>query len=126
MKVLITGGAGFLGSALANALIAGGHTVRAVDDLSSGDPERLNPAVHFQRGDVADIPRMWTMLQGVDVVCHLAARVSVSESVLYPGEYNATNVGGTIATCRRRQSLCPCATAGFCSGILAAGRHFGT
>lgn len=97
MKVLITGGAGFLGSALANALIAGGHTVRAVDDLSSGDPERLNPAVHFQRGDVADIPRMWTMLQGVDVVCHLAARVSVSESVLYPGEYNATNVGGTIA-----------------------------
>ena len=96
MKVLITGGAGFLGSALANALIAGGHTVRAVDDLSSGDPERLNPAVHFQRGDVADIPRMWTMLQGVDVVCHLAARVSVSESVLYPGDYKATNVGGTM------------------------------
>ena len=94
MKVLITGGAGFLGSALANALIAGGHTVRAVDDLSSGDPERLNPAVHFQRGDVADIPRMWTMLQGVDVVCHLAARVSVSESVLYPG--GAAIVGGAV------------------------------
>ncbi len=97
MKILITGGAGFLGSALANSLVAAGHVVRAMDDLSTGAPERLSPAVHFQRGDVADIPRMWTMLQGVDVVYHLAARVSVSESVLYPGEYNATNVGGTIA-----------------------------
>lgn len=97
MKVLITGGAGFLGSALANALVAAGHVVRVIDDLSAGDAARLSPGAHFQRGDVSDIPRVWTMLQGVDVVYHLAARVSVSESVLYPGEYNATNVGGTIA-----------------------------
>ncbi|MBX7213690.1 MAG: NAD-dependent epimerase/dehydratase family protein [Thermoflexales bacterium] len=97
MKVLITGGAGFLGAALANHLVGAGHTVRAIDDLSAGDPTRLDPAVFFQRADVSDIPRLWSVLQGVEVVYHLAARVSVSESVLYPGDYNATNVGGSIA-----------------------------
>jgi UDP-glucose 4-epimerase len=53
--------------------------------------------VHFTRGDVNDRPRLWTLLQEVDVVYHLAARVSVPESVLYPREYNAVNVGGTVA-----------------------------
>ncbi len=44
-----------------------------------------------------DVPKLWSLLQGVDCVFHLAARVSVSESVLYPRDYNATNVGGTVA-----------------------------
>jgi UDP-glucose 4-epimerase len=97
MKVLITGGAGFLGSALANKLIEQGHVVRVIDDESAGDRPRLNPAVHFTRGDVNDVPKLWTLLQGVDCCYHLAARVSVSESVLYPRDYNATNVGGTVS-----------------------------
>lgn len=97
MKVLITGGAGFLGVALANALVRQGIVVRALDDVSAGDPARLDPAVHFARGDVNDVPKLWSLLQGIDCVFHLAARVSVSESVLYPREYNATNVGGTVA-----------------------------
>jgi UDP-glucose 4-epimerase len=97
MKVLITGGAGFLGSALANTLVKGGHTVRVVDDESAGDRARLDPAVHFTRGDVNDVPKLWSLLQGVDCAYHLAARVSVSESVLYPREYNAVNVGGTVS-----------------------------
>lgn len=97
MRVLITGGAGFLGAALANALIRSGGVVRVLDDLSSGDPARLNQAAHFTRGDVADVPKLWSLLQGVDCVYHLAARVSVPESVLYPRDYNATNVGGTVA-----------------------------
>ncbi len=97
MKFLITGGAGFLGTALANALARQGSVVRVIDDVSTGDPARLDPAVHFTRGDVNDIPKLWSLLQGVEVVYHLAARVSVSESVLYPRDYNATNVGGTVA-----------------------------
>jgi UDP-glucose 4-epimerase len=97
MRFLVTGGAGFLGSALANRLARASHTVRVLDDLSAGDPARLDPAVLFTRGDVSDVPKLWTLLQGVDCVYHLAARVSVPESMLYPREYNAVNVGGTVA-----------------------------
>lgn len=97
MNFLITGAAGFLGSALANSLAREGHQVRGLDDLSTGDPRTLSPDVHFTRGDVNDRPRLWTLLQEVDVVYHLAARVSVPESVLYPRDYNAVNVGGTVS-----------------------------
>ncbi|MBL8091993.1 MAG: NAD-dependent epimerase/dehydratase family protein [Anaerolineales bacterium] len=97
MNFLITGAAGFLGSALANHLAQQGHQVRGLDDLSTGDPQGLSPDVHFTRGDVSDRPKLWTLLQDVDVVYHLAARVSVPESILYPRDYNAVNVGGTVA-----------------------------
>ncbi len=97
MNFLITGAAGFLGSALANQLAREGHQVRGLDDLSTGDPRALSPDVHFTRGDVNDRPKLWTLLQDVDVVYHLAARVSVPESVLYPREYNTVNVGGTVS-----------------------------
>ncbi len=97
MNFLITGAAGFLGSALANQLAREGHQVRGLDDLSTGDPQALSPDMHFTRGDVSDRPKLWTLLQEVDVVYHLAARVSVPESVLYPRDYNLVNVGGTVA-----------------------------
>ena len=97
MKFLITGAAGFLGSALANCLAREGHQVRGLDDLSTGEPQVLFDDVHFTRGDVNDRPKLWTLLQEVDCVYHLAARVSVSESILYPLEYNAVNVGGTVS-----------------------------
>jgi UDP-glucose 4-epimerase len=97
MNFLVTGAAGFLGSALANRLCREGHMVRALDDLSAGDPERLSPDVLFTRGDVTDRPKLWTLLQEVDCVYHLAAKVSVPESVLYPREYNIINVGGTVS-----------------------------
>ena len=97
MKILITGGAGFIGTPLANRLQAEGHLVRVIDDLSAGSPEDLHPSVHFTRGDVSDKPKLWSLLNKVDCVYHLAARINVSESILYPREYNATNVGGTVA-----------------------------
>jgi len=97
MNFLITGAAGFLGSHLANRLAWEGHQVRGLDDLSTGDPDALHPEVLFTRGDVNDRPKLWTLLQEVDCVYHLAARVSVPESVLYPREYNAVNVGGTVS-----------------------------
>jgi UDP-glucose 4-epimerase len=97
MKYLITGAAGFLGSKLANHLVKEGHQVRAIDDFSSGDPQSLYEDVHFTRGDINDRPKLWTLLQEVDCVYHLAAKISVSESMLYPREYNAVNVGGTVS-----------------------------
>src|SRR5689334_2360182 len=97
MNFLITGAAGFLGSSLANQLAREGHQIRGLDDLSTGDPHALGPDVHFTRGDVSDRPKLWTLLQEVDVVYHLAARVSVPESILYPRDYNNVNVGGTVA-----------------------------
>ena len=97
MQFLVTGGAGFLGVALSNRLVRDGHQVHVIDDLSAGDPSRLDSAVLFTRGDVADIPKLWTLLHGVDCVYHLAARVSVAESILYPRDYNRVNVGGTVS-----------------------------
>jgi len=97
MNFLVTGTAGFLGSALSNRLAREGHQVRGLDDLSAGDPGRLSPDVLFTRGDVTDRPKLWTLLQDVDCVYHLAAKVSVPESVLYPREYNIINVGGTVS-----------------------------
>ena len=97
MRFLITGGAGFLGRALANQLADDGHEVRVLDDLSSGDRGQLRQTVHFTRGDINDIPLLWTMLQDVHCVYHLAARVSVAQSILYPRDYNKVNVGGTVS-----------------------------
>jgi UDP-glucose 4-epimerase len=97
MNFLITGAAGFLGSHLANNLIKEGHHVRGLDDLSAGDPQVLHPSVLFTRGDVNDRPKLWTLLQDIDCVYHLAARVSVPESVIYPREYNGVNVSGTVS-----------------------------
>jgi UDP-glucose 4-epimerase len=97
MNFLVTGAAGFLGSALANQLAREGHVVRGLDDLSSGDNARLFEDVHFTRGDVNDRPKLWTLLQDVDCVYHLAARVRVAESLLYPREYTDVNVGGTVS-----------------------------
>jgi len=97
MRFLVTGGAGFIGSALSNRLADDGHEVRVLDNLTAGDPSSLHPDVLFTRGDVADIPKLWTLLQDVNCVYHLAARVSVPESIQYPRDYNHTNVGGTVS-----------------------------
>ncbi len=97
MRLLVTGGAGFIGLALANRMAREGHEVWVLDDLSVGDDTSLDPAVLFAHGDVSDVPKLWTLLQGVDCVVHLAARVSVPQSILYPSKYNAVNVGGTVS-----------------------------
>ena len=96
-RFLVTGGAGFIGAALSNRLVSLGHFVRVLDDLSAGVPERLHPDVVFHRGDVRDVPKLWTLLQDIDCVVHLAAKVSVQESINFPSDYNGVNVGGTVA-----------------------------
>lgn len=97
MRYLVTGGAGFIGAALSNHLAGLGHEVRVIDNLTAGNPDALDRRVLFTRGDVADIPKLWTLLQDVNCVYHMAARVSVPESMQYPRDYNHVNVGGTVS-----------------------------
>ena len=97
MKMLVTGVAGFLGSAMAQRLLEGGHEVHGLDDLSTGKEEAIPEGVEFVLGDMLDRPLLWTLLQDVECVYHLAAKVAVQESILYPREYNSTNVGGTVS-----------------------------
>ncbi len=97
MHFLVTGGAGFLGSALANRLQEDGHRVSVLDDLSNGERARLHPEIEFTQGDIDNIPLLWSLLHDVDCVYHLAARVSVAQSVLHPRDYNRVNVGGTVS-----------------------------
>jgi len=97
MKFLVTGGAGFLGSALANSLATAGHVVHVLDDLSNGRIQFLDQAITFTQGDVDNIPLLWSLLDKVDCVYHLAARVSVAQSLHHPREYNRVNVGGAVS-----------------------------
>ena len=99
-KILITGGAGFVGSHLADGLLAAGHSVRVVDDLTqqvhpSGPPDYLSEDVELVRGDVRDPNRLREALAGVDVVFHFAATVGVGQSMYEISRYMSVNTQGT-------------------------------
>jgi dTDP-L-rhamnose 4-epimerase len=100
MKVLITGGAGFLGSRLADELLAAGHEVRALDSLvlqvhGGSRPDDLAPRVELQIGDVRDAGAVARALDGCDAVVHFAARVGVGQSMYEIAEYTSANELGT-------------------------------
>jgi UDP-glucose 4-epimerase len=97
MRFLVTGGAGFLGTHLANRLAHLGHDVLVLDDLSNGRRDHLHPLITFKQGDVDNVPLLWSLLHEVDCAYHLAARVSVAQSILHPRDYNRVNVGGTVS-----------------------------
>ena len=94
VRALVTGGAGFIGSHLVDALLADGADVVVLDDLSTGSPDNVAPAAELVEGDVADPPPSPPLCAGCDVVFHLAARGSVQRSVEHPLETDRTNVGG--------------------------------
>lgn len=96
MTILVTGGAGFIGSHLAEHLVAAGNPVRVVDNLKTGKRENLPPGVEFQEMDFAEAD-----LEGVDLVYHLAAQVSVPQSVKFPLHANETNLGKTLKLIRK-------------------------
>jgi dTDP-L-rhamnose 4-epimerase len=99
--ILITGGAGFIGSHLADELLAHGYAVRVLDSLvdqvhdGAARPEYLDADVELVRGDVRDADAVRRALQGVDSVVHLAARVGVGQSMYELAEYAAANTTGT-------------------------------
>src|SRR3954470_21584802 len=100
-RILITGGAGFIGSHLADALLAEGHAVRALDNLTPqvhGDvtrPAYLADDVELQVGDIRDPQAFARALEGIDAVVHLAARVGVGQSMYELANYTMENSGGT-------------------------------
>jgi UDP-glucose 4-epimerase len=95
MKVLVTGGAGFIGSHVVDALVARGDKVVVIDNLSSGSLAYLPPAVDFKRGSV-EIPETWPDMAGVDAIVHLAARPSVAESWSSILEAHHDNLSATL------------------------------
>jgi len=96
MRVLVTGGAGYIGSVVTAELIRRGHQVTVLDDLSTGHRDAVHPQARFVRGSIADADAVFA-LDAVDVVIHFAAKSLVAESVAAPQLYWANNVAGTLA-----------------------------
>ena len=99
MKILVTGGAGFIGSHVVDAYLAAGHEVVVVDNLTTGLRENLNPAARFYQADVTDAERMTeiALAEKPDVVNHHAAQVNIRLSVANPVFDTQVNVVGTVA-----------------------------
>lgn len=102
-KVLVTGGAGFIGSHLVERLLSQGDRVIVLDDLSSGARANLHPEARLVCGDMLDGPLLEGLLDGVDCVFHLAARVSVPECITDWSGGHRINLGGTIALLQAAQ-----------------------
>ena len=103
MKILVTGGAGFIGSHLADRLLAEGHEVRALDNLDpqvhggADRPAYLDPAVELRVGDVRDHEAVAGALAGVDAVYHFAAAVGVGQSMYEIERYTSVNsIGAAV------------------------------
>jgi len=99
MRVLVTGGAGFIGSHIVEELLRRGDTVRVLDNFSNGKRENLQGLPgkpEIIEGDLRDASTVRAAVSGVDLVFHLAAFVSVAQSMLDPETCFAVNVGGTV------------------------------
>ncbi len=103
MRTLVTGGAGFIGSNLVRLLLESGHSVRVLDNLSSGHKENLSDFAEadFVEGDVRDGDAVARAVDGVEVVFHLAASVGNKRSIEHPLEDAEINVLGTIRILER-------------------------
>jgi UDP-glucose 4-epimerase len=97
MKLLVVGGAGYIGSVVAAQLIDAGHTVTVADNLSKGHDWAVPPKAAFVEVDVLDVPALTGVVaDGFDGVLHFAALSLVGESVTEPTRYFRTNVAGTL------------------------------
>lgn len=108
-RCLVTGGAGFIGSHIVARLVALGHSVRVVDNFSTGNESNLAPVwddIELLRGDLCDPDVCGGAVKGIEVVFHLAALASVPASLLDPWACHAANVNGTmrlLEACARAQ-----------------------
>ena len=96
MKILVTGGAGYIGSVLVNKLIEQGHEVNVIDDLSNGFRENIDRRAKFTEGSILDKGNLNQALEGVEVVYHLAAKIRVEEGEAKPELYKKVNIEGTL------------------------------
>ncbi len=96
-KVLVTGGAGYIGAHVAAELLKAGYSVRIYDDFSNGLHKRVDGSFRdIVEGDILDREKLIQAMHGVDAVIHLAAKKAVEESVKNPLKYYENNVGGTL------------------------------
>jgi len=96
LRLLVTGGAGYIGSVVAAQLLGAGHEVVVLDDLSTGHRAGVPGGAEFTVGDIRkDAAKV--LADGVDAVLHFAARSLVGESVAYPDQYWSANLGGSVA-----------------------------
>jgi len=96
VRVLVTGGAGFIGSNIVRRLLEGDDDVVVLDDLSSGFRENLIEGVPFHKADVRDAAAVAEAVTGCDVVLHLAASVGNARSIADPAKDAQVNLGGTV------------------------------
>jgi UDP-glucose 4-epimerase len=98
VRILVSGGAGYIGSVTAEVLLAGGHTVAVVDNLSRGHRSAVPAGATFVEQDIRDLDRMTALLadQRIECVMHFSAASLVGESMRDPGEYFGNNVVGVI------------------------------
>lgn len=96
MKVLVVGGAGYIGSHVVKALMLKGHEVTVYDNLSTGQEINLFKQNRFVRGDILDYPALVDAMRGQDAVVHLAAKKAVGESMENPMLYSVNNISGSL------------------------------
>ena len=95
-NVIVTGGAGFIGSHLVDKLISKGIKVRVLDNLLTGKKENINPKADYYNLDIADLEEYrFEIFEDIDTIFHLAATTSVQESIENPILYNLVNITGT-------------------------------
>ena len=95
-KCLVTGGAGFIGSNLADELINQGHEVVIIDNLSTGKKEYINPKAKFYKVDIRNLEEIKPLFKGIEYVFHLAAFPRVQPSIEDPATANDINLNGTV------------------------------
>jgi UDP-glucose 4-epimerase len=107
MTILVTGGAGYIGSHTCSALLKQGHKVIAVDNLSSGFKEAVPQGCDFQFADIRDTEHLKFILtkNPVDGIIHFAAKTVVGDSIKNPIEYYDTNFNGTLSLAKISESL---------------------
>jgi len=96
MKLVVTGGAGFIGSNLVDELVKLGHQVLIIDNLSTGKKKFINPKAKFYKKDIRDYKSIEPLFKGVDCIFHLAAQPRIQPSIVNPAESFANNVLGTF------------------------------
>ncbi len=96
MRILVVGGAGYIGSHVVKELLKTGYEVRVFDNLSTGQEVNLFENAEFIQGDILDTPTLEKAMKGMDGVVHLAAKKAVGESMEKPDLYALNNLNGTI------------------------------